>query len=356
MIYLDANAFYWYYGRDKLALQQSVPNLDVEKFRKYMDSLSDNKCLPASAFMEMIVHFRDRHDIIKKIILFREKKNFKILNNFQGYCFSPNELAVLSLTNIETILGKYAYKLLDNKIEIEVTHANVYLQVVSLLYADYYLKSCCSLNEENKGKILSYLGRDLSNEMKEDHYSELKNALKAGYADNNKAMQYLKNKYIEILTQNCVIFRMIIDIAVKFIDDEQDLYSVMCRSVDLAKNNGFTDSGVMKAIVEALAKDSDFLKYSEKEIANIFQRKGYSKHQAQYLQMMLEAWLERGQKIRKNDIFDMFCVGVLDKIENNTELNIMIDQRSYLISFDKVMMEFICRDSWNEKLINKFAI
>jgi len=70
----------------------------------------------------------------------------------------------------------------------------------------------------------------------------------------------------------------------------------------------------------------------------------------------LEAWLERGQKLIKNDIFDMLCVGVLDKTERNPSLSILVDQNSYLISFDETMMKFIRNDSGNAKLLDRFMI
>ena len=71
---------------------------------------------------------------------------------------------------------------------------------------------------------------------------------------------------------------------------------------------------------------------------------------------MLKAWLERGQKLRKNDILDMLCVGVLDKVHVNTELSVLIDQMAYLISFDETMMQFICNNVENAKLINRFLL
>lgn len=33
MIYLDVNAFYWYFGREKLPMPYSSLKLNVEKFR-----------------------------------------------------------------------------------------------------------------------------------------------------------------------------------------------------------------------------------------------------------------------------------------------------------------------------------
>lgn len=355
MIYLDANAFYWYLGREKLLMEPSVPKHDVEKLRVYLDSRND-KSLPASVFIEMIVHFRDNPEAIKKIISFREEKRIKLLNNFPLCIFTPDELSILHITKDNFALRQYAYNLLKKKIDIEVKHAYVFLQVVSLLYADYYLETCTTLSVETKENVLSYLGRDISSDFQEDHYRQLFSALENGYADSNKSAQYLKKIYIDLLIQNCVIFQMIIDTMVKFIADEKDLFAVMCKSATDARSKDFTNNGIMRIIVDALATDSGFLKFAENKISDIFLKKGYSEHQSQYLKLMLEAWLERGQKLRKNDIFDMLCVGVLDKIEYKPSLCVLIDQSSYLISFDEIMMKFLYSNNGNARLIDKFLL
>ena len=56
MIFLDANAFYWYFGREKLFAQPSTPKHDVEKLNGFLDGRTDKR-IPASVFMEIIVHF-----------------------------------------------------------------------------------------------------------------------------------------------------------------------------------------------------------------------------------------------------------------------------------------------------------
>lgn len=355
MIFLDANAFYWYLGREKLFAKSSTAKHDVKKVNSFLDARSD-KSIPASVFMEMIVHFRDNPDAIIKIVKFLEEKSITVFNNFPECCFTSDELTVLRLSKNADVLKLYANNLLNKKINIEVKHAYAFLQIVSLLYADYYLKSCSSLNDETKEKILSYLGRDLSDELQGDIYSQLTSALQSGYADNNRSQQALKRKYIELLVQNCIVFQMIIDATVKFLEDEEDLYAVMCKSAEDARNNGFTNDGIMRIIMSSLNTDSAFLQLAEDKISSIFLRKGYSKHQADYFKLMLKAWLERGQKLIKNDIFDMLCVGVLDRIDKNPGLNILVDQRSYLVSFDEAIMGFLCKDCGNERLLNRFML
>ena len=225
-----------------------------------------------------------------------------------------------------------------------------------MLYANYYLESNGSIHKQLKDHVLNYLGRQLSNEMQEETCIRLTASLKAGYADQNRSQQALKAKYIELLTQTCTIFHMIIDMVVNYLDNKQNLYELMCQSASEARNNGFTDSEIMQTIKSALSSDSAFLKTAEATIPSIFIKKGYSKHQAEYLKTMLIAWLERGQKLIKNDIFDMLCVGALDKVASSHSTNMLIDQSSYLISFDDTMMKFLCNNAGNVRLLNKFLL
>jgi hypothetical protein len=56
---------------------------------------------------------------------------------------------------------------------------------------------------------------------------------------------------------------------------------------------------------------------------------------------MFSAWFDRGQKLQKNDIFDMFCVGCLDYKDTTVPVCILVDRSSYLITVDKRMKAFI---------------
>lgn len=352
MLCLDANAFYWYYGRDKLPLPPSVPKFDVSAMKNFLDARSD-KSLAASAYMEMLVHFRDKPNIMREIIKFREQKRIKIYNNLPERVFTPDELSLyMFMTDDALIL--YANKLLETKIEIETKFSYAFMQVVNTLYANYCLDSNCNIQDFAKDNILKLLCRDMSEALREDYYLDLKNSLIDGYNDNNKSQQYLKKKYIELLTQKCVITHMIIQ-TVENVDSEEDLYAFMCNVAVNVKNNGFNETDTMKTISSELDNDSVFLQFAEKEIGNIFKKKGYTLHQSKYIVCMLKAWLERGQKLRKNDIFDMICIASLDKINLEKGENILIDPTTYLITFDDAMVDFIKNTKSNNfKMIDQF--
>ena len=338
MICLDANAFYWYYGRDKLPLPESVAKFDTNKAIAFIEA-AGQKSIVASAFMEMIVHFRDNPETIKKIMLFREEKHLQIYNNLREYCFTPDELSLYHLFD-NNACKQYAYKLLNVKIDIETKFSVVFLQTVSLLYAKYYMDLSSAFNAATKESVLSFLGRNIFSELQTEYTVELKKSLECGYNDRNRSQQYLKQTYIESLTQNCVIAHVIID-TLKKIDEENDLYPVMCSAASEAKNNGLNNIDTMRTIVNTLNTNTTFLQYAKSEIANIFHKKGFTLHQSKYVECMLNAWLDRGQQLRKNDIFDMMCMAVLDHAVNKPKQSVLIDTNMYLITFDDAMVNFI---------------
>ena len=95
-------------------------------------------------------------------------------------------------------------------------------------------------------------------------------------------------------------------------------------------------------MIETLSNDLTFLNDAKIKISEMFQKGGYSETQRLYLRdVMFFSWFQRGQKLRKNDIFDMFCIGCLDYIDNNKKESIIIDTSSYIISFDDTIKEFL---------------
>ncbi len=47
---------------------------------------------------------------------------------------------------------------------------------------------------------------------------------------------------------------------------------------------------------------------------------------------------------------------VIDKQVITSTTNVLVDQSSYLLSFDGALMGFICQDEWNKILLNKFLL
>ena len=62
MIFLDANAFYSYYGRSKLGMT-SEP-VDEERLKKYLEQQRE-KSLPTSVYIEIMTHFRNNPKVLE---------------------------------------------------------------------------------------------------------------------------------------------------------------------------------------------------------------------------------------------------------------------------------------------------
>lgn len=80
-------------------------------------------------------------------------------------------------------------------------------------------------------------------------------------------------------------------------------------------------------------------------------------YQTDYLkEVMFNAWFDRAQKLKKNDIFDMLCAGCLGYIRPLKQGEVILaNTNSYIISFDSTMEKYIhiVRPD-NIKLIQKF--
>ena len=74
--------------------------------------------------------------------------------------------------------------------------------------------------------------------------------------------------------------------------------------------------------------------------------------------VMFKEWFDDGEKVRKNDIFDMFCIGALDvKDPSYVPSSVLEDTTTYLITFDKTMRSYIKDvNPYNDKIIEKFCI
>ena len=102
------------------------------------------------------------------------------------------------------------------------------------------------------------------------------------------------------------------------------------------------NTGTMPCIVDTLATDQHFLDMAKVKVSEMFKKGKYSATQRRYLRdVMFTSWFERGKKLDKNDIFDMLCVGCLDHIDKTKNACVLIDESSYVLSFDTRMKNFI---------------
>lgn len=338
MYFLDANAFYSYFGRSKLAMTSSP--VDENVLTAYLDKQQE-KSLPTSVYIEIITHFRNNPKLLKEILEFRKNKRLPLYNNIPQYVVDPDEITCVSIMD-EKSLYSYADKLLRDKIKIESKFTLLFFEITRNLYAHYKLESTTELSEGNKTSILNYIGRNGFKEYGGILEEKIKKELESGYED-NKEQSVLKNFYIHELNEACIFIDIIVAGCIAYKDEDSDIIKCIQDTYQNSVSLGMDGkNGTMPCIVDTLATDTQFLSDAKQRIASMLKKEHYTDSQIAYLRdVMFTAWFNRGQKLQKNDIFDMFCVGCLDHEDTRENECILMDSSSYIISFDNRMKNYL---------------
>lgn len=334
--FLDANAIYSLFGRNKLGFT-SKP-VDEGALKHFLEGKELG--LPTSVFIEIITHFRNDADKLYDLIQFVLKRGMPIYNNIPDYWYESAQLYILSnMSKVE--LQSYAISLLKKKIEIEAKFVLLFHEITRDLYAEYKLRSS-KLSGEQKDNILTYIAKKGYKDCAESLEAELISQLTQGYEMHDE-QRILKNFYIEKLNESCVFIDLIISCAEACKNPEADFTGVIQNTYQKSVSEGLDDrNGTMKHLEEVFAQDKTFLADAKTKIADMFGRRSYSKNQTKYLsEIMFTAWYDRSQKLKKNDIFDMFAVGCLDSRPRSQAVCVLEDNSPYLISFDETMKSFI---------------
>lgn len=128
MIFLDANAFYSYYGRSKLGMT-SEP-VDEKRLKKYLDQQSE-KSLPTSVYIEIMTHFRNNPKVLQSLLEFRYAKGLPLFNNIPDYVVSEDEITSVAYMD-QVALKNYADRLLKSKINVCITKISTFLILCDL--------------------------------------------------------------------------------------------------------------------------------------------------------------------------------------------------------------------------------
>lgn len=334
--FLDANAIYSLFGRDKLGFT-SKP-IDEEALKRFLERKELG--LPASVFIEIITHFRNDADKLYDLIQFVLTCGMPIYNNIPDYCYEPAQLYILRNMSRDE-LQSYAMTLLKKKIEIEAKFVLLFHEITRDLYAEYKLRSS-KISGQHKDNVLTYIAEKGYKDCAEQLETELISQLTQGYEIHDE-QRILKNFYIEKLNESCIFIDLIISCAEAYNDSETDFIKVIQNTYQKSVNEGLDGSnGTMKHLGEVFAEDKVFLADAKSKIADMFGRRSYSKKQTKYLsEIMFTAWYDRSQKLKKNDIFDMLAVGCLDSKPRTRAACVLEDNSPYLISFDGIMKSFI---------------
>ena len=346
-IFLDANAIYHYVGREKLFTNPST-NVDKKILEKKLKQYS-NVFLPSSVLTEILVHFRNDLNKIQDIFYFISSKKIKIVPvGVKGYT-SEELYNFASMTDVDKSL--YLGKELEEKIDVETGFAYSFLFSISLAYAGYLARK----NGFDENAFVNVYGTYIKTNFMDKHIGEIKSELGLGYSL-NKELKYLKNKYTELLEHNVVLAHgAILNISSNGNPSVQEITQSLSNLVTLGITN--TDYNVMGTIKD-INQDPTFMKILLTAIPDTFKVKKYSQVQIDYLRTRYEAWLLRGQILRKNDVYDiLFLDSFSDNILSNLKYNLGLPDLTLddilLVSFDEDIKDYIKEISPNSyDLIN----
>lgn len=366
-IVFDANAFYAYYGREKLGLD-SIAMIDEDKFIKEMNDI-EKKYIATSSFIEILVRFKDEEKKLYRILKFIKQKKIGLFNNVM------NETNYFSQKNFKHLLDNlnpsYLQKVAFLKIE-----SKVYLESNYTILFILFILCSILLSEKNKIEITNYLLNnqkfdDLEAENKKDKIreilvtdflerffvsnikkltDELSQIIKDGY-ENGKVTSKYKNKVMEILEVYLLVFKNYIDGLNSIENNDFDFISAIDKNYQLLLDNK-KNNHIIQMYSNMLKNEKfDFLSF-ENEI-NKRVKKTLSPSQTNYItNNLLKSWLENGAQIKKNDIYDTLLLSILDKSLISSK-----GKNLFLITFDKKIIKFIKNiNISNWKFINKYLL
>ncbi len=333
MLFLDANAFYYYYGSRKLG-QIDPPNINITKLQQYCDNAS-SKALTSSAYFEIITHFKDSQDILTDIIDFIITNKFKIYNNTVTYNVTDSELSELpSIISDDEQLQQYVFKVLLAKKETEVSFANFFLFEIVTLYTYFKIKQDAILPPDDLPYVLPFVYNKLI-KRNNNSRAELHAAFDSGY-EKNDPQRVVKKAFVKCVGDICVK----VDIMLEWIYEshrqkkEVDIDDIFEEAYSKATKSK-SSSPEMDKIVKVIRQNQQECETIIKQLADIFDENTYTTSQKEYIsQVLLPQWLINGQKFNKNDIFDFFWTSCLD-------FNSQIPECTQCLTFDTKLRNFI---------------
>lgn len=364
MIFLDANALYWYYGIDKLDFGEQS-GVDSTSLREFIDLYENGVAIPSTCYVEVLSHFKSQPIIARNIVNFIHEKNILIYNNSLYISILPGEVEQV-LTYDYNDLNTYLTVMRKNKKDTEVKFSIMFFDVIQLLYLRNIIENKIgnTKTEAEKERMLSCIANFIKQHWKEDERKFI-NALDAGYLKdddrNNKkstnAESMLKNVYINALYDIIFIQNMFVELYIEMESEEPDLVECIKKSGNRLIKKLDSENGEMKQVKASFFNKKDFEKIAQEEICLMLQSRKILPYQALYIkEVMMSSWIDSAAKLKKNDIFDMLCLGCLNAPKKEIE-NVLIDNSNYLITFDEKMRDFIKKHfPANDTLISKFVI
>ncbi len=354
-IYLDANAFYTYYGREKLGMSANT-KLNHEKFVKQMD-IAAHKVLPTSVLIEMAVYLRDDYNKwldIQKFILI---KDFQFVHTGTVKSLSDSDIYPLLLA-IDKVSHKH---LVDNyvKVKIDEEASNIYI-LLTIIMMEYFRSIMNEKYGQSADEDWVLFFKAVENNLRKQFIELLSSALAMGYQNRNE-QRFFTDIFLLLLSEFYVHLQYVEQLywrkrTLKGIDVQipPDAFEKIRQQIQ--------EKGEKEAqmVSQKLTNDPWITSGLHKDgIKKSLLQGGYSDIQADYFLHLFDIWSIKAdspapgakfKKRKKNDIYDLFFLGCLEQESKmydffkNTfarETYNVYDYRSAIITFDELILEFL---------------
>lgn len=349
MYFLDTNALYFYIGREQLG-EKSNAKVDIESLRAFLDN-KDDKALAASAYVEALVKFRNNAEYAERIHSFMLAKDLRIFNNVQYLTFSPDQISVNLSLKGDILLHYIKNRVLPEKIDIEVRLAVGFFMSILLLYTKYMIDDSKSICSKYEYDIEMFIIDKVTTTVE----GKLHSTLQEAYENREDyEQQTFKDKYIELLERGCQLVDTVVEL---FSDKGSNFVADDLIEAEIDKKYAFLqankpDNYLMENIHKVFSSRPNFMNEAKERFAVMYSEKGkafkgkekfaFKPLQTDYIaEEMFSSWMDRSQKFRKNDVFDLFFLGCADYIDDSHADNILLDRSSYLLTFDKKLDRYI---------------
>lgn len=371
IVIFDANAFYSYFGEDKLGTVEGIPNVDRDKLKKELEK--EKKYIASSAFIEILVRFKDDGNSLYQICKFMRRKNIGLLNNVydRSNSFSQKEFRYLLDHIRPDYLEKIAYKKIDAKASLESNYTIIFMlfifsslllskkneiKVTEDLLNDFKFEDC---DEEKKDIREVLLARALKYGFVADYQKiqdELFKKIKSLYIDGEKKIsKEYKSEVMNIIEHYFFLYECCIDTINSIKDEQLDIDLIIEENKKKMESIKEDNKHIIAVCSEMLKKNKFDYLYYEENIKNIL-NKTLANNQVSYIgDILLKSWIENGGQIKKNDIYDVQLLSIIDK-ENPEDSSVSKEDR-FLLTFDNKLKKFIKKiNNENGDYIEKFLI
>lgn len=359
---LDTNAFYHYYGREKMGLSVN-PKVNLMRFNTILSNQSNTIAISTITVSEFLVHFRDNPALIKNVLRFIVLRKINIIP-FGITNFSIEDIP--ELIKIPDALIKIRIeKYKKEKIRTEAGFASIFILLLLKIYVNFYFEREERVNPEfkllteeerdgRKAEVFGFLlSDDIQGSLKRD-ISTFTKALRKGYAI-GKEEKSVRDTFNNILHLNCAVFSLFLDFFIKNYNIIQfDDRQLKIEYEKLAKQNSdfnifektpnHINKGIIK-IIKEFEKEitSGFVEKHRRDVINTWREDNmFSPCQAEYIGRLFLKWIQNGKKYEKNDMLDMMILRTLD-IDNCALITFDESMQDYILEIEHTSIEYIKR-------------